>query len=248
MQHRALGRRLSTMSISQSRRRPAARTTNLVRWSVTVLWIGLAVTAVVTGERGGRFDDLRQDLASGAVTQVTVRGAGVPDGAHGQATQTVVWRDRWTIVRQDQVRVSVDRAQGASDGSFSGTVLDGESDLGAYLRRSYPGLTVVQENTGGSSTSALGFRDVPAFVGVGLLITTLAVLLLIITTAAPWRLTPWAWLWVWLLLSPVAVPLYLLFAGPTPLVPRPRDVDRRLTGGWALLLCLLIQPVAAAVT
>jgi hypothetical protein len=46
------------------------------------------------------------------------------------------------------------------------------------------------------------------------------------------------------LLVPVSVPLFLLLAGPTPGLPAPRDPARRLTGGWAFLICLVVTAAA----
>lgn len=83
-----------------------------------------------------------------------------------------------------------------------------------------------------------GWRVPLALNIAGVLTWFLAVLLLV---AAPrtWRATPAAWCWA-LLLLPVSVPLFLLLSGPTPGLPVPRYPARRLTGGWAFLICLAV--------
>ena len=54
----------------------------------------------------------------------------------------------------------------------------------------------------------------------------------------PERATRWAWFWLqW---NPVGVLAFLLLSGPVPGVPAPRPGARRLTGGWAFLLSLLL--------
>jgi hypothetical protein len=66
----------------------------------------------------------------------------------------------------------------------------------------------------------------------------LATLLLLVREPQPWRATPWAWFWIWT--TPIGTPLYLLLSGPTPLLPAPRNPNRRLTGGWAFLLAFVL--------
>jgi hypothetical protein len=54
----------------------------------------------------------------------------------------------------------------------------------------------------------------------------------------PWRATRWAWFWLGF--PPVGVLAHLLLSGPTPGLPAPRRPDRRLTGGWAFLIYLVV--------
>lgn len=56
---------------------------------------------------------------------------------------------------------------------------------------------------------------------------------------APWRATSWAWIWLILGGGPLGSIAYLLLGGPLGLW-RPRDVNRRLTGGWAFLIALVL--------
>src|SRR5690606_22479069 len=112
-----------------------------------------------------------------------------------------------------------------------------------------PGETVTRD---GLLATALG--PWVAFVGLLILGASLAVL---ISSPRPWLATKWAWFWlVW------AVPvLWLAFLAlePRPLrhslrlaragrVPSPllEDRDRRLTGGWALLLAWVLSALLAA--
>ncbi|MBT0769939.1 hypothetical protein KIH74_13460 [Kineosporia sp. J2-2] len=204
----------------------------------------LVVFAVLLGERQGRFGNLQNDLAEGKISSVTVRGEGLLRNETGSVLQTVVWEGGWGITRQDDVRVTTD--EDGSGSTSSGPVLSGERDLADYLRRTYPDLTVNTEWDRSSESSILGFRHLPSGLGLALLVVNLVVLLRIVIDRHAWRATRWAWFWAWMFVSPVAVPLFLLLSGPTPFVPAPRNPDRRLTGGWALLLCLFVPGIVSA--
>ena len=54
----------------------------------------------------------------------------------------------------------------------------------------------------------------------------------------PWRATQWAWIWLILFGGPLGSVAFLLLGGPLGLW-RPRDLSRRLTGGWAFLIGLV---------
>ncbi len=51
--------------------------------------------------------------------------------------------------------------------------------------------------------------------------------------------TRWAWAWFMVLGGPLGSVAYLLLGGPLGVV-RPRAGHRRLTGGWAFLISLVI--------
>jgi hypothetical protein len=45
-------------------------------------------------------------------------------------------------------------------------------------------------------------------------------------------------------LAPFGMIAFLLLGGPTSLIPLPQDRGRRLTGGWAFLLALIVPSTA----
>ena len=55
----------------------------------------------------------------------------------------------------------------------------------------------------------------------------------------PWRATKWAWIWLILLSGPLGSVAYLLLGGPLGLW-RARDLSRRLTGGWAFRIAMVL--------
>jgi uncharacterized membrane protein HdeD (DUF308 family) len=67
---------------------------------------------------------------------------------------------------------------------------------------------------------------------------------LILLTAGPqpWRATRWAWFW--LSGSVVGAIAFVLLSGPLPRVRGPRRPERRLTGGWALLIGVVLAGIA----
>lgn len=207
-----------------------------LRWALLVAWLLVAAGALGLGERPSSRATLEQGLSSGRVTQVHVVG-GLPATATGSSLQEVHWRDgplrRWYEVRQ----VSAGTTVGGDD------VPTSEREVGAELALARPGLDVVRVDRL-SSRATLGGWVVPAWVTVLAAVGGLLALVLVVGGPEPWRATRWAWFW--LLSSPIGVVALLLLSGPVPLVPAPRDPDRRLTGGWAFLLGVLLTGWLAA--
>jgi hypothetical protein len=93
-------------------------------------------------------------------------------------------------------------------------------------------------------TSAPGMRvaygvAVPGWVALLGLAAWFGSWLLIIGGPQPWRATRWAWAWLASIGAPVGLLAFLLLGGPLG-VGRPRNPARRLTGGWAFLLALVV--------
>lgn len=107
--------------------------------------------------------------------------------------------------------------------------------LGNQLLRTDPGLRVLHDNAADSVSPLLGWRG-PNWLGAAAAILFLISFMLLVSGPQPWRATRWAWFW--LLLPPIGSIAFLLLSGPTPLLPRPKDPARRLTGGWAFLLAI----------
>ena len=115
-------------------------------------------------------------------------------------------------------------------------------EIGERLQALAPGLEVVRSARLAGSAE-LGPLVVPEPLAVVLLLGWLAALALLVTGPEPLRATRWAWCWL-LIVPLVGVPAFLLLSGPTPGLPRPAPGRPRLTGGWALLLSLVLVPGA----
>ena len=117
------------------------------------------------------------------------------------------------------------------------------TDVATLIRGQDPTVQVqVSEVFAPSGGSILGW-DVPSwlvwFVLAGMAVT----LWLIVNGPEPWRATRWAWAWALFFTGPVGAGAFAVLAGPTPGLPGPKDANRRLSGGWAFLLLLLLSPV-----
>jgi hypothetical protein len=107
----------------------------------------------------------------------------------------------------------------------------------SHLSELQPGLRFESSGDPSSETTFLGWR-LPGWMGWPVLAWWLGCLALLVVGPRPWRATRWAWFW--LLPLPFGPLAFLLLGGPTPGLPRPADENRRLTGGWAFLLAILL--------
>lgn len=203
------------------------------RWCLVAGNVLLLVVAVLFGARAGSWSGLEAAVASGRVTGVAV--AGGLDGS-GSSVQEVTWREG-LLQRRVQVLVSPPGSQSTS------TLVQVPQDAGRVLAELGPGLVVERDHrdTSGSASFWGWAMPFPAAVTVALLLGWACWLGLLVHGPAPWRATRWAWFWLsWV---PGGVVAFFLLAGPTPGVRPPRRAARRLTGGWAFLLSLLLTPL-----
>ncbi len=208
-----------------------ARTTqrwNRLRWALLVLWIAAVVGASSTYARQASIEDLYAAVSAGQVDSVTVTG-GLPEGATGYAVQEVRWRDGWTP-RMTRLFV-VSPGEGSSDGDAERTT----DDVAAELARRDGDLRITRAS--GPEGLHLDW-PVPGWLSVLAFVLWAMSLGLLINGPQPWRATRWAWFW--LLTPPLGPVLFLALSGPTPGLPAPKRVTRRLTGGWAFLIGLVI--------
>jgi hypothetical protein len=213
------------------------------RWRHVLLlgWVVLVAAAAVLGERAGSWQDVQAGVASGEVHTVRIADA-LPAGSTGYATVQVQWR---TGPWRHQARVvQVQGAGAASDGTATGdevsAVVHGEP--GAQLAALHPGLHVQRIDSRLSDSALLGWW-VPSWMGLAAFALFVGSLVLLVGGPEPWRATRWAWFW--LLWGPVGNLAFLLLAGPAPMLPQPRSRSRRLTGGWALLLAVVLAAALA---
>ncbi len=228
------------MAVTRGDAAPRSAPVDRRGWFLTrLLLVGLVAVVglglLVWGRGPGKLDDLTSALAAGRLDQVTVVGTGLPAGATGCATQVVVWREH-LVARQVSVLVET---SGVNDCSTQTTrrLPPGVRDAATFVRQLDPDVAVHHEPER-MTTFNVGPWEGPwpfallAFLGM------LVQLFVIISGPQPWRATRWAWFW--LSGSLVGVLAMALLSGPFPGVPAPRRPERRLTGGWAFLLGVLL--------
>lgn len=206
-------------------------------WILLLGWALLLGGAVLLGERSSSFADLERAVASGEVQVVEVAG-GLTPGARGFSVAEVHWRDGMLGYSTQVVETRSRRAARQRSAGDEITAVLSE-DVGARLAASQPGLRVVRVDRSATSTALLGWR-LPGWMAWPTLLLCLSTLGLLMVGPRPWRATRWAWFWVLGMVPPVGFLAFLLLSGATSLVPPPRDAARRLTGGWAFLLCVVV--------
>jgi hypothetical protein len=209
-----------------------------IRYGLAIGWLIVIIAIPLTGERISSWGEVRSLVAAGKVDSVRVTGE-LPRGT-GFSVVDVHWRHGWLHYTAQVVHV---RGQGRSHGAEAAT--DGDAPVvrtapTSTLTALQPGLQVTRDEGRADGGRLIGFQvpnalTIPAFL---LFVTALG---LLISGPQPWRATRWAWFW--LMTPPAGSLVYLLLSGPTPGVPVPRDPHRRLTGGWALLLSVLLMSV-----
>lgn len=204
---------------------------------VLLLGWGLVIAvALVAGEKSESWTDAREAVASGEVRTVSVSRE-LPAGSTGSVTVWVRWREDGVrrVAEVTHVRASPGRGADAASADPTVEVTQAPSEILTGLD---PGL-VVQPGPGARTHSVLYFWLLPSWVGLAVGVLMVAGLGLLIGGPAPWRATRWAWFW--LLPTPVGSIALLALSGPTLGLPGPRRPSRRLTGGWAFLLGLLLN-------
>jgi hypothetical protein len=208
------------------------------RWRLTgavfgVLALAAAALLVTTGTRPATYGDLLADVASSKVDVVQVIGPDAPVKGDRLELRWSVWGgllDQYALVQ-----VADDRGYDAWDEP----VFVSAGDPRDTLRSINPGVTITNGSTSGDSSFSVQEWRAPGGVVLLALATWLGILLLLVGGPEPWRATRWAWAWFVLFAGPLGCVAYLLLGGPLG-VARPRNPDRRLTGGWAFLLAMFL--------
>jgi hypothetical protein len=218
----------------------AARTRQVLAWVMLVGWAYVLVSTLVSGERDASWSRLSEQLGADQVGEVRVVGALLPaDGTvSGSSVVEIHWRDgllmRRTVVEQ--------RIGAAGERLTEGHVV--REPVADALRRLEPGLRIDYDDyRSGPTAPALGLtlHGPPAAAAFVLAVATL---LLLVGGPEPQRATRWAWFWLFSAAPPLACPAYLLLGGL--LKDHPEPTGRRLTGGWAFLVFLLLGGAATA--
>ncbi|WP_328292938.1 hypothetical protein OG218_09345 [Kineococcus sp. NBC_00420] len=196
----------------------AVRAALLVLTAVTVLG------ALLLGVRESTVADLEGAVLAGRVSSVQVSGGLPPEATSGEATQQVSWREGRQRHRTENRQVL-----GGTSTAPDVRVLVASWD------RSVPVETVPWGS--GPTWDVLGL-GVPTWVGVLTLVQGFGGLVVLVNAAPPWRATRWAWFWLFSL--PFGVTAFLLLSGPLPGRPTERTSSRRLRGGWAFVLSMVV--------
>lgn len=214
---------------------PVGRWDRIAAWSLLVVLALTYVAAALVGERESNIASLRQEIGSGDVTEVRLADPGAGPDARGYWSVTIRWREHGlryvTTVTQASSERQARRVKRSADEVVVG-------DVAGWLTTNGREVSVAGPTTMayGAATIVAGFGVPMPFFWVKLV--TVCATLLLIGAIEPWRATRWGWAWL-ALLTPVGVPLFLLFGGLTGLFP-PRPGARRLTGGWSFLLASAI--------
>lgn len=205
-------------------------------------WMVVAVTVVGWGERPASWQELQGLVAAGEVEAVRVTGE-LPIDARGFSVVELSWRHGLLAYRTEVVQYSApsQRAKAATATDRDLPVL-GYAPTGRLLTAD-PELAVTRATERSGGGELLGWRT-PAGLGLVALGLLLGWLCVLVAGPAPWRATRWAWFWLGF--PPFGLLAHLLLSGPTPGLPAPRDPERRLTGGWAFLVYVVVSAVVVA--
>lgn len=222
--------------------RDTSRAWASLRLVLAGLWLIAMVAGYVTHERPATLQDLYASAAAGEVVSLHLIG-GLPPGAEsGEAQLEMHWRTGsapWVAT----IRV----VRSGGDGQM--VVSPGEGfttdDVAREVAARDPAVRVVQTDfpSGVHFAPAIFGWSVPMWVASLMFGVGVVSLYVLIAGPEPWRATRWAWFW--LSGFPFALILFLVLSGPTPALPAPRNPTRRLTGGWAFLLSLVLPHTLA---
>jgi len=214
------------------------------RWRLTglafaVLWLVVAVSVGLAGEKRSDLWNLESAIASGSVTEVEIVGLSPDSLLQGEETVFLKWHGT-VLSRFAEVTVDNNRVDPRGPGDGARIVGDPAAYLTSlapgYVRNNAPGFEVTYSELT-SSSEWRGWRG-PGWAATLGLAAWFGTFLLAGSGPEPWRATRWAWMWLTLLGGPIGCLAYLLLGGPLGLL-RPHPGHRRLTGGWALLLSLM---------
>jgi hypothetical protein len=212
------------------------------RWRLTsltfaLLWLVVAVSVGFIGEKRSDLATLEGGIADGSVTKIEIVGYHDYAGSRARTRVTLVWRGT-VVPRYADVEVDTRRNPGRADGRDG--IVGPPTD---YLRTFDADLDIAYSEP--ESGASLGWRDwrAPGWTAFLGLVTWFGTVLLAGNGPEPWRATKWAWTWLTLIGGPVGCLAFFLLGGPAGLW-RPQDPGRRLTGGWAFLVALVLGGAA----
>lgn len=194
-----------------------------------VLLVGAALTAV----RPASMDDLHNALRSGEVTQVHLVGdlpppmTGTEDVDFSYAK--VLWNDGF-----------LDRYTSTPAASELRPTRGAADELRAGLNAAAAGeLSITSQPFNEQSQGYIYYWQVASWVSVMMMVLVLVGLVTLFASPTPRLATRWAWFWLAVGSAGVALLAYPLLGLPRAGQPL-RPTGRRLTGGWAFLIAVLL--------
>jgi hypothetical protein len=231
--------------VEEERLRPAsmlAGWTRAVAWTLLASMTLLIFAALVLGHRESTLSALERDVARGSTQHVQVT-EGLGADARGYATVRVEWRSHLLGYTTSVVeaRPRERGRQAAQEDGVTGLL---SQDLATHLHAIDPDLQVeTVDHVTGPEAHWLRWRITGWPVAL-LVLGWLFTVAMMISGPDPFRATKWAWFWLMISAAgPVVLIVYLAVGGPTGLARAPRPGSRRLTGGWAILLMMLVNAV-----
>ena len=200
-----------------------------LRWGVLGAFLVSLLLVPFLGERQGRLSNLERDIASGRVSEVGISGEWMEGGTF---TQGIHWRD-------GLVRRYVEVVSGNNRGVSPGAPRTGTESAESYLRQQNPDLVIRRAPDLSDYGIIYGWDHLPLWLSAVYPLMMVAVLVDVIAGPQPLRATRWAWFWLWI--APMGAPLFLLLSRPASFLPTPPPGARRLTGGYAFLLVLVLS-------
>ncbi|MGO4257454.1 hypothetical protein [Marmoricola sp. RAF53] len=234
----------TTPDLTAIGRLPLERSTNerkwdFVRFTLIAGWIVVLAALPFVGERTADWDDLRDLVRSSKVTQVEIDGE-LLAGETGFTAVNVRWSRGHLryVTTVGQVRGQEPDECGDEDACYEvDTTLDRAPS--AVLTDLQPDLLIRRSGSGSYvDDTILGF-SAPMVLALPATILAVGMLAVLIAGPQPWWATRWAWFW--LISTPIGTAAFLVMSGPAWLLRPPRHPERRLTGGWAILLSILIS-------
>ena len=209
-------------------------------WVLVAGCLVLLGVVALAGERTTSYDDLTSAVAGGRVDEVHVVGRTAEVG-DPFALVEVHWRSG-PIGRVTEVTETTNRSEADESGLGAPTVVGRVDDRLVELN---PSLRVTREDDLNSYAELKSWR-VPSWAGIVGVVVGLSALVLLVVGPRPWRATRWAWFWLLSTAPPLGVLAFLLLGGSTRVWP-PTRPEARLTGGWALLLAIVVGAALSAV-
>lgn len=215
-------------------------TLRVIGWGLVGCWIALSAAVLLLGESQSSFVQLRQDVASGSVTEVRVT-EGLRPSSKGYALVEVHWR-KGMFGYTTQVVEAEPRTRGSQQSRQPGVTARIRPSTAERLQDANPTVSVTE--VGHSRLDGELFdRLIPGWLVLPTLLLWLSTITYLVTSPRPWRATKWAWFWLLGILPPLGALAFLAFGGPTRLLAPPAPGSRRLTGGWAFLISLVLGSV-----
>jgi hypothetical protein len=216
----------------------------VIGWTLLVCWVGLVIATVVLGHRATTFSQLEADVAAGAATDVRVTGGLSPDST-GFSVVQVQWRSGMLGYSTEVLEARPRREAAAGRRVTDVTRVLVDQSVSDRLAELDPDLPVATRGWRSWDPAWDGW-SLPKWLGVGSLVVLGATVCLLAYGPAPRHATRWGWFWLTVIAAPFGALAYLLMSGVTSRVSQGSS-ERRLTGGWAFLLALVVESAAGVV-